>query len=199
MQTTTEWEHRWRQESAWTAGELAKLCCGWDPGNLEIPDPHAFEGAKETILRAVRLGDVRPADVHMVPATREELFYGDGTFFRPRDVAAWASKRFVAFPYRESDWVDEPSMHARPAGNERERPPTPPTIAQLTAAESSDTALPIAPLLDTNEMLDEAGEVARRRKLLEDYTRVTGAVRWTAMSRSICSPRCRAVGSAPAR
>src|SRR4051812_34638137 len=85
-QRSIEWKHRWREETAWTANELAKLCCGWNPDSREIPEPTAFERAKEKILRAVRVGDLRPADVHMVPPTREELFYGEGTFFRPRDV-----------------------------------------------------------------------------------------------------------------
>ena len=100
-QNSDEWKRRWKEETAWKASELAKLCCGWNPDSDVLPDPAAYNHAMETILRAVRVGDIQTIDLR-VPASREEFFYGDVPLFRPSEVCAWAAKRFPGFPYMDT-------------------------------------------------------------------------------------------------
>jgi hypothetical protein len=106
-----DWKRRWIEESSWTAKELAKLCCGWNPGDEAIADPALYNQVMETILRAVRVGDLHPIDLR-VPASREEFFYRDAPLFRPTQVSAWAAKRFPEFPFQQSDLAPSRSRDA---------------------------------------------------------------------------------------
>lgn len=98
------WWARWRQESVWTQRELAKICCGLDPGDESITDPVAYNAAMNGIVRAYRIGDLRSIAL-TVPADRAEMFYGDGVFFRPTEAVAWATDRYPLCPYRPADMV----------------------------------------------------------------------------------------------
>ena len=100
--STSAWKRRGSEESSWSAKELAQLCCGWDPDREEFPDSAAYNRALNKILRGIRAGDLPTIPLN-IPASREELFYGDAPLFRPHEVADWATRQFpTTFAYR--DW-----------------------------------------------------------------------------------------------
>jgi hypothetical protein len=118
---TDDWQARWRLESACSAKELAKLCCGWNPSSDELPDPRAYNRAMDAVLRAVLIGDLKAVDLR-VPASREEFFYGEAPFVRMSDAIAWAAPRFSAFPFSVSSETSPESLQPmldRPTQRER--------------------------------------------------------------------------------
>jgi hypothetical protein len=105
-----DWQTHWRRTSALSAKELAKLCCGSNSSSDAIPDPVAYNQALEAIVRAVRVDDLQPIDLSALPATREELFYGDAPLFRMSVAIAWAAPRFRAFPYSAPAQVNDTTL-----------------------------------------------------------------------------------------
>jgi hypothetical protein len=108
-----EWKQRWARESGYSAQELAKLCCGWNPDSDVLPDPAAYNAALERILRGVRARDLSPID-SAVPLTREELFYGEGPLFVMRDAKTWAARYFPAFPFRGNSSTQQSILRLTP-------------------------------------------------------------------------------------
>ena len=92
-----DWQRRWSAETSCSPKELAQLCCGWNPDASVLPDPALCNRVMETILRAVRVGDLKPIDLR-IPGSREEFFYGDLPLFRLSDAAVWAKARYPSFP-----------------------------------------------------------------------------------------------------
>ncbi|MEQ1897787.1 MAG: hypothetical protein ABL971_10425 [Vicinamibacterales bacterium] len=107
-----DWKARWHVMDAWTVGEFAMLCCGWDPGTGEHPDQGAFNAAVEAITRAVRVGAIPTCELKW-PARIEEQIFSGAPLFRPSEVSEWALKRFPAtFPV-PAEWASEGALDIR--------------------------------------------------------------------------------------
>ena len=74
--TTHAWRERWKDQDAWTAGELAMLCCGWDPSTSEHPDQKLYNDVLETIIRAVRVNVLPTLAVRWEGTVAEQSYAG---------------------------------------------------------------------------------------------------------------------------
>ena len=107
------WKQRWRLEPAWTARELAKLCCGWNPETgwdphcdweQGLPDSDeaimvrvSYQLAFDAIRRAWRLGDLHPR--WLTDPTDQEIERGDVPVFSSEEAVTWAAARFPTFAF----------------------------------------------------------------------------------------------------
>ena len=97
---TTDWVEYWKQQDAWSLRELAKLCCGWNPSDYQIPDRVQYDAAVRAIRDAVRTGALRTLDT---PDAASDFLYDERPLFRPRLVVAWAAAKYPLFPYRTDE------------------------------------------------------------------------------------------------
>jgi hypothetical protein len=102
------WKQEWKRQAAWTAGELAMLCCGWNPSG-KIPNPGRRERTLQAIKRAVRVADPGLPIIDLRwPETRDEAFYSTAPLFAPTKVCAWAKAHYPdTFPYAVEDFIPE--------------------------------------------------------------------------------------------
>lgn len=109
--TDEKWRQRWKQKHNWTAGETAKLCCGWNPDDPTIPEPLLYARALEAVNRAVRTKALLALDLLWAPGPGDRM-YGSDAYFAPASAAAWASKEypdtfvFAGDPEWKKDYLD---------------------------------------------------------------------------------------------
>jgi hypothetical protein len=107
------WREEWRRKFAWTAQQLAHLCCGWDPGDHHLPNPakynrilqeiqFAVNYKDEGLMPAVRIGLWEADD----PDRKAQWFYGSIPVFTPSRVVAWAASHYPEFPYTTKDFQE---------------------------------------------------------------------------------------------
>ena len=107
-QTAANWRERWKRKHNWSEGEVAKLCCGWHPGDGAIPEPASYAMALEAVRRAVRAKALLPLDPDWEPKLSDRL-YGSAALFSPAAVIAWAAREYP-----------DTFVYAGDAGEERE-------------------------------------------------------------------------------
>lgn len=115
-----EWKRRWSEETGYSVKELAKLCCGWDPGSQKIPNPTRLACVIEDIRRAAKIGDL--TRIEKLLPTAGDVVYDEDWFFAREQASAWAVKRYPAFPYRDEPKPEcvEPASLSTPQSATRE-------------------------------------------------------------------------------
>ena len=124
LASSEHWKAEWKRKPAWTAAQLAKLCCGWNPGSEAIPDPHLYSRTLETIKGAVWVkdADLPVRDVRW-PPDEAAVFYGAAPVFTPSEVWRWAKTHYPeTFPFSAADFPSEcesePGLRVAPANKQ---------------------------------------------------------------------------------
>jgi hypothetical protein len=147
----------WRAQDLWSEREFAVLCCGLDPaGSFTQDETISINEASEQIRRAVHASIV--PYVSRDDADTAARMYGNARHFRPRDVAAWAAKRFAAFPQELHGLSAIPESEQAKALRTTERE----SLLQLIAALAEIGGV---------DLRDEGGHYAAAKRIFPELER----------------------------
>jgi hypothetical protein len=111
-----DWQEQWQKVNLWNAGELAMLCCGWNPGDGRhgdgsLKDQSAYNDALELIRRAVKAGDLTVAVPPAWLVSEQDPLFQAVAQFKPVDAIKWAKGQYPdTFPF-------SPKLEDRPLKN----------------------------------------------------------------------------------
>jgi hypothetical protein len=176
--TSEQWKRAWASRPAWTAMELAWLCCGWEPKSridLEATDRERIDAALDMILLAVRVNDPNlPIIEHLRwAAAPEEIFYREAPLFKPSAVWNWAKEHFPAFSFSQEDFDSKTNDEEL---DTRERTTLLTLIAALARHANVEIAQPAKAAEVIAEYVKELGVIISPRTINAHLKRIDEAL-----------------------